>query len=146
MTKGIAEDSVSFKPAIGEYLAVPKGQTSIDLYATAVEDVKIFVRLSDSRSIQFVTIEVTSITTKLFTYKATISIVSSTRVSYTIAKDGEEITLPGEASLLVQKMLDPVVNDHTITITLDEDEDLKSVKLSNVSVKDWEGWAWQRPR
>jgi hypothetical protein len=139
----MATKSVVFTPALGQVVTVPADVSSFAIYASSPDPVELTAHPGNNQDVPFTEINVASVgSERLWTYRATFSVTDVKGEISVTGSDGTELGMVG----LVQSHEKGADREFVTEIVLEENEEFKSQRLDWLDSKDWEGWAWYRPR
>lgn len=132
-----SSDDISFAPALGSTVSIPSGTTQWAVYAISAAEHS----LSAGESIDFTEIDVPFIgnSSKLRVFRAIVPVGSG---AVKISVDG---TVKGSVNF-APAGAQADNEDFCESITLDENEEFKRVRIPWIDVEAWYGWAWYRIR
>lgn len=143
----MASDRMVFVPPLNEQTVIPRNTTSLTIYCLSPEVTALRAQFDDGErylELDFAEKKIETVgSERLLTYQCKIPI-SSASIEVTIFTDGA--TKHGNLKIQSSTAEGEEDEDFATEISLSEDEDLKSQKITWLNADDWEGWTWYRPR
>jgi hypothetical protein len=139
----MASEQVVFTPALGQNIVVDGDATFLTLYASSFAPITLQAHIDDNSLVPFTSTNLGSVGgPPVLNYQAVlpiskpvvkINVIGSTHFQY------------GQITLTKGNM-GGVDREFGTEISLAEGEEVRNERIDWLDVKDWEGWAWYRPR
>ncbi|KAK9366878.1 glycoside hydrolase superfamily [Lipomyces kononenkoae] len=141
---------VCFQPAPGQVVfADPTTGSAFDIYAISNRpNAHIHLLLSSGSKLDFNLIKIPSIGGSYYVFKASVNVPEKEplNIKYSYTVDGNTTILDRVATLIPRAACQYGDEEFATVVELEPGQDRADIAIPWVSIDDWQGWVWVRPR